>query len=160
MSEQKDILQAAADKIVKDLQDAIPKVTGKTAAGIFSEVTENSINIFGPSYIFALEFGRGPTGSGASPGNPSLFDAIKEWALAKGVVPDESKESISILWAITKSIHKYGTQLYRSGVPSGVLSNVVNNVSTFELLENVSSLKLIDLVNEVEQEFSRLGRAA
>ena len=155
MAIQQELLQKFGDGIVAKLQASIPKATGKTAKKIHAVATQTTLDVFGPSYIFALEYGRGPTNN-TSPSVPTLFEAIKEWAFAKGIITDNSKQSNSIVYAITKKIHESGTKLYRSGTPSGVLTNVINQINYNSLLKDLSILLVEEYSSEVIRELKQL----
>jgi hypothetical protein len=157
MSIQSELLKKYGEILAEQFRQSVPKVTGKTAASIVAVAGDDFIEIYGSKYIFALEFGRKPTSSGASAGTPTLFDAIKEWATAKGIIADESKDSMSIVWAITKSIHEKGTLLFQSGVPSGVLSKVIDTINLDQLLFDFAAYKMDQVVDDVQKEFDRLS---
>lgn len=143
-----EIMNAFAAKLLEQVKSRIPSVTGKTLSKIRSEVFPDSITIWGPPYIGALEHGRGPTKTSTA-SNPNLFDAIKEWALAKGIIPDTSKQSLGLVYAITNKIHREGTLLYRNGGNSGVLSHVLRNLNTTPLTEALASKYAAELTSEV-----------
>lgn len=156
MSIQQELLQKYGDALSEGLKKSIPKATGKTASKIFAQAEETAVDVNGPEHIFALEYGRGPTKS-SSKSDPTLFEAIKEWALAKSIINDESKESLSIVGAITRKIHNEGTLLYREGGNSGVITNVINQVSMQSLLTELSILKLEEYSSEVIRELKTLN---
>lgn len=155
MSIQSDILQKYGDRIAEQFRQSVPKVTGKTAASIHAVTGEDFIEIWGAKYIFALEYGRGPTTTETA-STPTLFDAIKEWAMAKGIINDDSKKSMGIVGAITRSIHKRGTLLFLSGTPSGVLSRVVDDLNMNSMLNELSLFRLGEIEDDIEKEFQRL----
>lgn len=155
MTVQQQLLQNLGDTIVDKLQQSIPHATGKTAKKIHAVSYPFAVEVYGPSYIFALEYGRGPT-KNTTPSQPTLFEQIKEWAFAKGIISDDSRQSNSIVYAITKKIHQQGTQLFRSGVPSGVITNILDQISLNSLLKDLTALQIADYSSEVIRELKQL----
>lgn len=103
--------------------------SGKTAQSIHYEITENEVRLYGAKHIFALEFGRGPTLGGGT--GESLRDRIRVWIDDKGIEPTPgpngktpSKDSLAFL--IARKIHNTGTELFKKGGNSGILSDVIN----------------------------------
>lgn len=116
----------------KGIRTKLPKVTGKTADSIRIETGQRYGRIFGARYIDVLETGRPPTKNGKA-GSPTLREVILQWIRDKGIKPDGiSEESLAFL--IARKIHREGTQLYRRGGMSGVISSVITEqaLKTFE----------------------------
>jgi len=105
-----------------DVRQNIPSVTGKTAAAIRINIGEKIGQLIGPAYLPALEVGRGPTRN-RTKGAPTLRENILIWIRAKGLATGKEAESLS--YAISKKIHAEGTRLYRSGINSGAISDVI-----------------------------------
>lgn len=157
MSLQSDLLMKYGKRIEQDFKNAVPKVTGKTANSIVAITDDVSIEIWANRYIYALEFGRKPSAPDSHvSGTPYLVDAIKEWALAKGIIGNEDSESMGIVWAITNSIHKHGTLLFQEHTPSGILSGVVDDLDLDELLEKIGIIKMGEIDNGITTEMERL----
>lgn len=96
--------------------------SGRTAESLEYVITPTGGAIYGAGYIFALETGRKPTEAG---GNGSLRSRIRQWIDEKGITPEGiSKDSLAFL--ITRKIHQEGTELYRIGGNSGILTDAVN----------------------------------
>lgn len=150
MSQIQDLLLQLGNETAEKIKANIPKATGKTAAAIRVESDAVSVSIFGPDYVYALEYGRGPTKS-TTKSNPTLLEQIKEWAMAKSIISDDSKASLSIVYAITKSIHKRGTLLYQSGQPSGVISSVINNISQNSIMREIVLLQLGEYTQSIRE---------
>lgn len=158
MALQKALLEKFGEELVRKYRASIDSVSGKTADSIHAVATDTELDIRGASYIFALEYGRGPTREGALNGNPTLFEAIKQWALLKGVIKDlDSKASLGIVAAITRKIHKEGTKLYRSGKPSGVLSRVTDTINMTSLLKDLTILNVKEYNSEVLRNLKKLS---
>lgn len=160
MSVQQKLLLKLGNKLVKQFQSSVPKVTGKTASSIFAVATPTSVDVRGAEYIFALEYGRRPTSPNAQKGNPTLFEAIKQWCLAKGIISDVSKKSLGIVGAITHKIHKEGTSLFRQiqkgGQPSGVLTSVTDNLNLDDLVKEVTALHVAEYNSEIIRQLKSL----
>lgn len=155
MNVQQQLLQNLGDEIAKKLAANIPSATGRTAKKIHAVSEPFAVEVLGPSYIFALEYGRGPT-KNTTPSNPTLFEAIKEWAMARGIISGESKSELGIVWGITKKIHNEGTKLFRSGVPSGVLTSVIDQINMNSLLKDLTALQINEYSSEVIRELKKL----
>ena len=95
--------------------------SGATAASIMFRMTARGVDIVrvGPpaNSVMTLVYGRGPT---VGDGSGALRPRIKEWLQQKNFVAPEDIEGAS--YAITKSIHKKGTNLYQKGRPSDIFA--------------------------------------
>lgn len=159
MSVQQKLLERLGNALVLKYKAAAAtrSATGKTAASIYAVATDNSLDIRGAAYIGVLEYGRKKTRPDAPEGSPTLFEAIREWAIAKGVVTSAEKGSkgLGIVYAITRKIHKKGTLLnyttdrYGKTKPSGVISDVTNSLSLDELTREVTALHVSEYSSEV-----------
>lgn len=105
-----DVQGEIIDQILKTKMNA----SGKTAASLEVVPSNTGGSLMAAQHIIFLETGRPPTKDGAATGNPTLLEIIKQWVIDKGVDANP--------YAITKTIHKEGTRLYRQGGKSGVLS--------------------------------------
>ena len=110
-----DLVTNIYNDIILSLEANGRKATGKTAEAL--QVVQNGfkVELEAPGYIDILETGRGPTSPDAPPGNPTVFEMIKEWCAAKGI--DEK-----FAYPITQKIHKEGY----AGRP-GLLSNPLSD---------------------------------
>lgn len=61
----KEIIKQFGDRLVDDIKKALPKVSGKTAASVKIDYTDDGFTITGNASIGALVNGRKPTKSGA-----------------------------------------------------------------------------------------------
>lgn len=106
----KEIIKQFGDRLVDDIKKALPKVSGKTAASVKIDYTDDGFTITGNASIGALVNGRKPTKSGAKKGSPTLQEAILEWVQALSIQPrEESMTQLQLSWAISNSIHRKGT---------------------------------------------------
>lgn len=140
---QREILDAFGSQIVAEIKSKIPNATGGTAAGIWHKATETTLTVYGPSYIMALEYGRGPTKTRTA-SSPTLRERIREWIEAKDIVARPDKKgripsTDSLAYMISKSIHKKGTKLYQSGRQSGVITSVITEERIQEFLKRYAA---------------------
>lgn len=142
MSELTEILEQYLKEKVDELKRNVPKASGKTSDAIRYEIKQigdepfNRIEgtIYAPKYIFALEHGRKPTSSGSNTTGKTLRESILDWIRYKGFTfpmisntGNTIKNDVQLSWAIAIKIHKEGTELYRRGGKSGVITNVFTN---------------------------------
>lgn len=136
----------------REIISRINQATGRTARRIFSVVDHAGGTLYGPSYIEALEDGRGPTRV-ATPSKPTLREAIEEWLEHRSfsLKPGQTKKSLS--YAIAASIHRQGTRLFQRGGKSGVLSQTITEQSFDELLEQLADVNSVTIATEVVNKF-------
>ena len=83
------------------------EATGRTAASIRYESSEDRLTIYGRAYFELIEKGIRP--SGKSPSR-QMIEFLTDYARARGMDNPESAA-----WAIAKTILKKGDRTYRSG---------------------------------------------
>jgi len=106
----KEIIKQFGDRLVDDVKKALPKASGKTAASVKIDYTDDGFTITGNASIGALVNGRKPTKSGAKKGSPTLQQQILEWVQALSIQPrEQSMTQLQLSWAISNSIHRKGT---------------------------------------------------
>lgn len=138
MGVQQQILQKLGESLVLKFRANIDpvKASGRTAASIHAVATDNTLEVLADRHIWALEDGRKPTGSGATRGNPTLFDQIKEWAQIRGIVTNiNDRKQLGIVYAITRKIHNEGWKS-RLNKP---LSSVIDSIDLDLLLREVAA---------------------
>ena len=138
MSTNKEIFDQFTNTIVPELQKVSGSFFGKS---IEVETTENSITIYASPFISVLWNGRRPTSMGAKTGNPTLQKSILDWINKKGITGKANKSgnvptSEQLSWAISKSIHLYGTKLYQQGGKQ----NIFDTILTSNRIDNLLSL--------------------
>lgn len=146
MSRNKEILEQFAKDIIPELQS----VSKGFAPTISYEVGDNYLEITASPYIRVLIDGRAPTRIGAPTGSPTLQEAILSWIYrhnitgrvnANGVAPTQEQLS----WAISKSIHLYGTRLYQQGGGNNIFDTIITNSRIENLLNLLSETYIIQL---------------
>jgi hypothetical protein len=153
MSIQKQLLEQLGQTLVGQFRANIApmRASGRTMDSIHEVVTENSLEVLALRSIGTAEYGRKPTRQGAETGDPTLFEAIKEWAKIRGIVTNlDDKAQLGIVYAITKHIHKNGwkTKLNKP------LSSVTDNIDIDALIKPLVVYQMnefrSDIINELE----------
>ena len=132
MKFEKEILSEFGEAVVNDLRQSIAfsgiRASGNLEQSIRYELSETALTVFGASYAFAAEFGRGPSQKSGG----DLRAAIRRWIDDKGIQPNDiSKDSLAYL--ITRKIHNQGTLLfngtdaYGRTKPTEILNGVIND---------------------------------
>lgn len=142
------------EEIIANYTSSGERTTGKTGEEFEVNMTANGGKLLGANYVYVLEQGRGETkknGSGAVRRN------IKEWIVAKGVFDYlGEKELDSLAWAISKTIHKIGTKLFREGGRKDIYSNVITESAINELVNKIAAVITVDVSSEIIKQLKRL----
>lgn len=136
MGVQQQLLEKIGQSLVMQFRDSIEQVraSGRTSESIHAVASDNEVEVLADRHIWALEDGRNPTSAGASRGNPTLFERIKEWMEYRSVFSGlEGKEKDSVAYAITKKIHNEGWDA-RLDKP---LTKVIDNIDEGRLLREL-----------------------
>lgn len=154
-----DILQELINDIENDVIHSMQLfgrvATGKTIGQFETQVTDNKAELITPLSIDALELGRSPTSPNAPAGDPTVYEAIVEWAQAKGIPQfdtDDKGKQVNVWRAITASIHKKGFKA-TPGVLSEPLSEDNMNNRTkpaFEKIAAIQGQEIADLFSALE----------
>jgi hypothetical protein len=139
-----EIFSEFGEAIVADLRQSIDasgiRASGNLQNSLRYEVSDNSFTLFGASYAFTAEFGRGPSQTSGG----DLRAEIRKWIDLKGIIPDGITKD-SLAFVITRSIHNKGTLLF-SGTdhygrtkPSEVLNGVINDGRINKLQEDLTT---------------------
>lgn len=141
-------LKAALEKASKRYLDLVAagfdknkvSVSGATLAS-FRDVKKpgnTGFQILAAEHALTIEYGRGPTE--ATSGGGQVVKRIKSWLEAKGI-KDVNE------WAVSKSIHKHGTRLWRGKDPrypgkfqSGILTEPIKTMQDELLLDLKNSI--------------------
>lgn len=101
--------------------------------------------------IYYLEHGRGPTkASGGGGADGTLLEVITQWIDDKGLDLNP--------YAVTKTIHKYGTRLFRQGGNSGVLSIPLREENIIQLFEKITAASLFKISSEIYEPINNIKR--
>lgn len=142
----KEILEQFAKDIVPELQ----AVSKGFAPSISYEVGEDFLIITASPYIRVLIDGRRPTRPGAPKGSPTLQQAILAWINRHSIVGRANKQGVvptaeQLSWAISKSIHLYGTKLYQQGGGNNIFDTIITTQRIDNLLNLLSDKFLVEL---------------
>lgn len=121
-------LETLKQRIIANMYAADAVATGKTIKSMHVTMAEGDKiegTLYGRKFFGALETGRKPTPPNTPPSKPTLYEAILEWCKAKGIKGKDEKGTQGIAWAITTSIHKRGTTLFRQGGRANIYSNEI-----------------------------------
>ena len=141
-----EIFSEFGEAIVADLRQSIDasgiRASGNLQNSLRYEVSDNSFTLFGASYAFTAEFGRGPSQTSGG----DLRAEIRKWIDLKGIIPDGITKD-SLAFVITRSIHNKGTRLfdgsrpdfYGRTKPSEVLNGVINDGRINKLQEDLTT---------------------
>lgn len=138
-----DYLEDVKKKIIAEANSQGRNKSGKIGDSL--EVTQNGNNykLWGFRWIVeAWESGRGKT---VNSGDGALKRAITRWVENNNIKPRGNITQKSLIYLITRSIHKSGTRLYKAGGHSGVLTNAINEQS----LESLSNKIAISYESEI-----------
>lgn len=156
VSEDDKIIREEIEAILEDIK-ALYIASGKKASGEFGRGLEavyepNKGTIRGYVYLA----GRGPTKKGHKEGEPYLVEKILDWIKIRGIKPREEKMSIkSLAWAITKSIHKKGTN------PSNfmkIYEQVITPQRINSIIDRIAKLNVNRIITEIRAELEILAR--
>ena len=126
-------LELLKQRIIANMRAQNAVATGKTIQSMHVEADADGGTLWGRKFFSTLETGRGATRT-RTPSNPTLYECILEWVRAKGLGTGNERETQSIAYAITKTIHRSGTQLYRRGGRDTIYTNEIPK--TIEAVRN------------------------
>jgi len=129
------------------------KASGRTSDSVTPLATDRTAEVWALENIGALEYGRKPTGAGATKGNPTLFEQIKEWMKVKGISNGmDEREHKSVAYLITRKIHREGweTKLVKP------ISSVLEELDYDTLLRDVTAYYGIEFTSDILKEVKQL----
>ena len=153
MGIQQALLQKLGETLVVKFRASIEpvKASGRTAASIHAVATDTTLEVLAHRSIGALEYGRKPTSSGAPKGNPSLFEAIKEWALIRGIISNiNDRKELGIVYAITKKIHNEGWKSKLNAPLQGVADGLNYDVLLREIVAHQVTVYESAIIKELK----------
>jgi len=155
MGIQQDLLQKLGETLVMKFRASIEpvKASGRTAESIHAVATDTTLEVLAHRSIGSLEYGRKPTSSGATKGNPSLYEQILDWMQYRSVFAGlKGNERKSVAYAITKKIHEKGWQS-RLNKP---LQGVADSLNYDVLLREVIAYQVTVYESEIIKELKAL----
>lgn len=109
------------------------RASGEFAESLEVEQTERGAKLYGAGYAVQLEYGRGAT-TGSGVGGESLRDKIKQWIQDKGIQAKDNISDDSLVFLITRKIHRDGWK--REGYGGvGLISSVLTDARFDEIIE-------------------------
>lgn len=121
-------LETLKQRIIANMYAANAVATGKTIKSMNVVVADRGRiegTLYGRKFFGAVETGRRPTLPGTPPSKPTLYEAILAWCKARGIRGKDRKATRGIAWAITTTIHKRGTMLFRQGGRASIYSSEI-----------------------------------
>lgn len=154
MSIQKPLLEQLGKTLVEQFRANVAPMrsSGRTMDSIHYVATDNLLQVLALQQIGTAEYGRKPTRQGAETGDPTLFEAIKEWAVIRGIVTNlDDKAQLGIVYAITKHIHKNGwkTKLNKP------LTSVTDNLDLDALIKPLVVFQVNEFKSDIIAEIQR-----
>lgn len=123
--------------------------TGRTAAAIRFEADDESLTLYGPAHVQTLITGRAPTGSGAGTGTQPLREILAQWAQDKGIQLTGGMTYKQFGFLAARKIHRAGTELYRTGQPSGLLDDVLSAQRLDLLRARIAAGEMVAVATEL-----------
>ena len=121
--------------------------TGRTASQLSFAAGDDFLELLGPAHAQTLITGRGPTGAGASPGEPRLYEALAQWAQAKGLSLKRGQTYEDVGRALARRIHARGTLLYHLGQPSGIFQSILTQQFLDLLLARIAAGEMVAITS-------------
>ena len=115
-------LETLKQRIIANMYAADAVATGKTIKSAAVLSGDKSTAFADIKADISAKRGKPPN---TPPSKPTLYEAILEWCKAKGIKGKDEKGTQGIAWAITTSIHKRGTTLFRQGGRANIYSNEI-----------------------------------
>lgn len=148
-------LEALKKKIIAQHLGAGQKASGRTAASLRVEVTEEEGTLYGRSPFGTLETGRKP---GKVP--QGFRTIIRKWMADKGIEAEpipyktdrphkytpQERGNLSLSYLIARKIKREGTSLFRKGGRADIYSNVIP-AATERIKSRVVELLKLDVEN-------------
>lgn len=122
--------------ISSNLSSTGTNASGETAASLSSDmVTKTNVRVTGKPFIYVVETGR-------KPGRMPPVSKIQKW-LESGKVSFQGKAE-SLAWAISKTIAKKGSKLFRDGGRKDIITPALSEMRITALTNDIAdaSLKL------------------
>lgn len=129
------------------------KASGRTSNSVTPLATDRTAEVWALENIGALEYGREPTSAGATKGNPTLLEQIKEWMNYKTAFSSlQGKEKDSVAYLITRKIHREGwkTKLVKP------ISSVLEDLNYDMLLRDITAYYGAELTSDILKEVKQL----
>jgi hypothetical protein len=120
------------------------------AATLGYTLTDTTLELFGGAFIWTYEIGRGPT---VNNGPGAVRRYVREYIREEGIEPKgQTREGLpvdedTLAFFISRRIHELGSKPWRSGQPTGVISDVINDDAVAELEELLSEPYAVEIAH-------------
>ena len=143
------MLEEIGIEIIEGIRENLQKynrnASGNASKSLRQETTETettkTLKVFGSSYIYNLEYGRGPT-VGKIP-EKFTVQSIESWIVVKGLSYDIPLKSLAYL--IWRKINKIGYK----GTP-GVITDTVNPNNVNKYMQRIAQSEVTKLVTNLK----------
>lgn len=132
-------------QIKSKIESSGARATGKTAASLRDEATDDSYTLYGSRSFKFIEVGRG---RGKFPPLTNIF----EWLVAKSIQPDGISQK-SLAFLIARKIANDGTVIYRTNNIRDIYTQAVDD-NIKKLFEEVSVSAKAQIANDLARFFS------
>ena len=149
----KDIFEREGIDIVKTIQSKLStsgaNATGKTSASLELEASDTRLTVtggkaFNPNYRDGLGYVAGGRGRGGVP----PYDAIKEWAYARGLISNPDREK-RIVDAIRFKIAKEGTNIWKDNSPRDIYQTTITDERITNIYDEINGVFADRVLSEV-----------
>lgn len=123
--------------------------TGRTAAAITFEADDEGVSVYGPAHLQTLITGRGPSGGGSA-GDPKLSELLAQWAEDKGIQLTGGITYKTFGFLAARKMHREGSELYRTGQPSGLLDQVLSDDYLATLTARIAAGEMVAITTALQ----------
>lgn len=110
--------------------------------------------LLGASYAQQLDQGRGKTK--ASGGSGILRESIEQWVIDKGIVPRDNISRKSLVYLITRKIHREGIKVPNRFNPGGIISEIITEERIQELIDRLIFINIEQISTDIINQFKNL----
>lgn len=135
------------------------------ASGKFERLLEINIKsqdnkikgvLLGANYAEQLDRGRGKTK--ASGGTGVLREAIEQWVKDKGIVPRDGISRKSLVYLITRKIHRDGIKVPNKYNVGGIITKIITEQRIQELVDRLVFINVEQLSSDILIQFKNLNK--
>lgn len=138
--------QSLISEIRNKIDSSGARATGKSAASLREESTEDSFTLYGNRSFKFIEVGRGK-------GKFPPINNIYEWLVAKNIQPDGISQR-SLAYLIARKIGREGSKLYRENNVRDIYTQAIET-NIKELFQEVTIASKASITNDLARYFSK-----
>lgn len=135
-------LEQVRNDIIQEHLAQGQRVTGRTLESLEISVNDSKGVLYGAGYIGVLEDGR-------RPGKFPPVSKIEQWIKDRGIIPNGKISIASLAYLMARKISLEGTNLYRSGGKSGVISRAIDEQKINAFIESVADVYQSNYASEI-----------